>query len=104
MANPQSKEYASQYEWEQCIEHFKNCFPLFVDVIGELPMDIKDWKIVIVCLLGFSPSMSANALNVSEETVTGYKRRTNRKLFKENSAATFVWNLNKAIFSLAASI
>ena len=104
MSDPKSKEYASQHEWEQCIEFFKKCFPSFMDIVGERSMDIKDWKIIIVCILGFSPAMSADALNVSEGSVTEYKRRANRKLFNEYSAATFVWNLNRAIFSITANI
>lgn len=93
------KVYASAYEWEQCIELFKQTFPLFARMAVEKKLEEKDWRLLILSHLGYTASMIAAVMNVDNSTVTNNKRSLNGKLFGDKSASTLLWNLQLAIYS-----
>ena len=83
-------------DWKALIEELAKHFPLLiVKLTHNNLLSTQEFRVCILCLLGFSNSEITILLNTSSQRVTNAKSDANVKIFKQKGASTLYKNLLK---------
>lgn len=83
-------------DWKELVEEIAKFFPLLIIKLTQKNLlATQEFRVCILCLLGFSNSEISILLNTSSQRVTNAKSDANMKLFGQKGASTLYKNLLK---------
>lgn len=84
----------TEQEWQTLIDEFRHDMPqLYAFVTGRY-LSTLEFRVTILTRLAIRPDDMALLLNLSKQSISNTKSNANRKLFSDNSARSFPYNLS----------
>ena len=84
----------TEQEWQTLIDEFRHDMPQLYAIVTDHHLSTLEFRVTILTRLAIRPDDMALLLNLSKQSISNTKSNANKKLFSDNSARSFPYNLS----------